>query len=138
STPFSTPVAGLQAARSLYRALWHAVSVVASVPFVVPLSASGCMVETPDQRSAATLSPHTSLLPQSLADYDSQTFVRKPRLVAFSVTARLTWSETRSVNSAEISNVTRTSALGSAHNRLMISSASCTSRTLAVAAGTST
>src|SRR5260221_11594807 len=43
-----------------------------------------------------------------------------PRLVAFSETARLIWSETPAGNSAVISTLTRTLACGSLASRLII------------------
>src|SRR5262245_58048562 len=70
-------------------------------------------------------------------DLYSQSALFRPRLRAFSETARLTVSLAPSGNSAEISSTTRTAALGSLFRTMTISSAIWTRRILAVAAGTS-
>ena len=59
-------------------------------------------------------------IPKYVEGYHSQLFVLNPKLVAFSETARLIWSDAPSGNSALISTVTFREALGSEESRLVV------------------
>src|SRR6202035_829942 len=77
-----------------------------------------------------TALPQEGQCPSRLSQSHSQSAFFRFRLLAFSETARFTWSVAPLGNSADISTVTFTWAFGSEANTEIISSASCTRRSL--------
>lgn len=93
-------------------------------PFVVAVQArDGIAQPVAGQRQAVPAKRTRPTRPFSRPVAYSQSFVLKPRLVAFSVTARLIWSLAPAGNSALISTVMLSEALASLARTLMISSA---------------